>query len=76
MAAGDARRARIAMPTVFQQLFSPVERAFAPREPQYACAAQDDDIVLGCESANPSLQFEAWEPLTDPRGGASAAPAY
>ncbi len=51
------------MPTVLQQLWSPMERAFAAREAAPIDTAQDDDIGLGCESAYPFLQFDAWEPL-------------
>lgn len=63
------------MPTVLQQLWSPMERAFAAREAAREEPARDDDIVLGCESAYPFLQFDAWEPL-DPQRAAGAAPGY
>lgn len=61
------------MPTVLQQLWSPMERAFARRDSERAEHARDDDIVLGCECADPSLQFEAWEPL-DAQRPAGASP--
>lgn len=60
------------MPTVLQQLLSPMERAFGAREAVRAETVRDDDIVLGCESAYPFLQFDSWEPLeaTHPAGAA------
>ena len=63
------------MPTVLQQLWSPMERALAARDAERTETARVDDIELGCESAYPFLQFDAWEPL-DAQRAAGASPGY
>ena len=61
------------MPRLLQQLLAPLDRiALDPREPA-GRPAPEDDLALGCESANPALQFEAWEPSLPVQG---PAPAY
>ena len=35
-------------------------------------STSDEDLALGCECANPALQFESWEPAATPQGPAAA----
>ncbi len=50
------------MASLLQHLLSPLD----PGVPDRGQALQDgiaDDIALGCECANPALQFEGWDAL-------------
>ena len=60
------------MARLLQQLLSPLE-PILPHGAQQAASTRDDDVALGCECADPSLQFEGWEPL--PLSEAGAIPA-
>lgn len=39
-----------------------------------ANSLMDDDLALGCECANPALQFDTWEPAA--AVPTAAAPSY
>ncbi|HYF20905.1 MAG TPA: hypothetical protein VEA40_23775 [Ramlibacter sp.] len=59
------------MASLLQQLLAPLD-PFGPPAREQRPPAGDEDVPLGCESANPALQFECWEPLpTSP-----AAPSF
>lgn len=54
------------MPSMFQQAFRMAQQ-FPGRDAGAAAPrAEDDDIALGWECANPALQFERWEPELAP----------
>jgi hypothetical protein len=50
------------MTRLLQQLFAPLDPHTAREAARTAEAMSDEEMALGWESANPALQFEAWEP--------------
>jgi hypothetical protein len=61
------------MARLLQQLLAPFEPIEQHLREQAARAAAEDDLALGCECANPALQFEAWEPSLLPQQGPVSA---
>lgn len=60
------------MSRLLQQILAPLDaRAHDAREHALQ-PASDEDLALGCECANPALQFEGWEPAATPQGPAAA----
>jgi hypothetical protein len=53
------------MPRLLQHFLAPIGR-LVHAAPDSPTAVRDEDIPLGCESADPSLQFDTWEPLPAP----------
>ena len=61
------------MSRLLQQILAPLDaHARDAREHAFLPSAADDDLALGCECANPALQFESWEPAATPQGPAAA----
>ena len=61
------------MSRLLQQILAPLDaHARQARENAFLPSASDDDLALGCECANPALQFESWEPAATPQGPAAA----
>jgi hypothetical protein len=61
------------MSRLLQQILAPLDAdARHAREHAFFQPAADDDLALGCECANPALQFESWEPAATPQGPAAA----
>jgi hypothetical protein len=50
------------MPSMFQQALAKAHPLQGRVPPQLPAFPQDEDLALGCESANPALQLEGWEP--------------
>lgn len=63
------------MSTAPQQERSPMQHALASHGGAPIEVPRYDDTELGCESAYPFLQFDAWEPL-DSQRAAGSAPGY
>ncbi len=61
------------MSRLLQQILAPRDaNQRDARENAFSPSAFDDDLALGCECANPALQFESWEPAAMPKGPAGA----
>lgn len=61
------------MSRLLQQILAPLEADTRDaRDHAFSQSASDDDLALGCECANPALQFESWEPAATPQGPAAA----
>lgn len=52
------------MPRLLQQLLAPFDPIVHPAPAVARDAPSDEDIALGCECADPALQFESWEPAS------------
>jgi hypothetical protein len=61
------------MSRLLQQILAPLHAdACDSRDHAFSQSISDDDLALGCECANPVLQFESWEPAAMPQGPAAA----
>ena len=60
------------MSRLLQQLLAPLDANSRDAREHAPQSAFDDDLALGCECANPALQFESWEPAATPQGPAAA----
>ena len=61
------------MSRLLQQILAPLDaNTRDARDHAVLQSAADDDLALGCECANPALQFESWEPAATPQGPAAA----
>jgi hypothetical protein len=60
------------MSRLLQQILAPLDASARDARELAHQPASDEDLALGCESANPALQFEGWEPAATPQGSTAA----
>ncbi|KQT08744.1 hypothetical protein [Ramlibacter sp. Leaf400] len=62
------------MARLLQHLLASFDHDAQDARDRTANSLMDDDLALGCECANPALQFESWEPAAAVPMG--PAPSY